>query len=262
MTDILDGVDSFLDEALTSTAETKPQAAAPAPKITQCRYCTDTFDGQWGSARRGMHEKKAHPDEWAKAKATGSKPKSRKAAAPKKPTAPKAKVTPPAGGKRRIPAGDSIATTLGMAAQLVVKVDGPTGRALQFAAPAAGDAVDELVAGTFVDRKVLQPFAGAADKWEKVGGIIAFPVLIAVISHNPALFQPLEAQLRSATVDVINASIPTLKKRAANEKKAADSLAELGKIDPRYAESNDPIRLILEDIFGVQIVAPEGDGAD
>ena len=259
MVDMLSGVNDTI-ESFTSQAETKPKPPPEAPKVATCHFCTETFEGQWGSARRGMHEKKAHPDEWAKAKAVGHKPKTKKAAAEKKPAAKKASGAVSASGakSRRIPAGDSISTTLGMAAQLIIKVDGPTGRALQFAAPAAGDAVDELVAGTFVDKRVLQPFAGAADKWEKVGGIIAFPVLIAVISRNPALFQPLEAQLRSATVDVINGSIPTLKKKAANEKKAAEALSELGKIDERYL-GDDPIRMILEDIFGAHIVSPEGE---
>jgi hypothetical protein len=260
VTDVLPGVNSFMEDEFTSPSESKPKAAAAQPKSTTCHYCSETFEGQWGSARRGMHEKSKHPDEWAKAKATGVKPK--KATAKKAPAAKKAAATGPVGAAkaRRIPAGDTISSTLAMAAQLVIKVDGPTGRALSFSAPAAGEAVDDLVAGTVVDRLVIQKFAGAADKWEKVGGIIAFPVLIAVISRNPNLFQPLEAQLRSATVDVINASIPSLKKKAASEKKAAESLSELGKIDPRYL-TDDPIKMILEDIFGAHIVSPtEGDG--
>ena len=258
MTDVLDVQHGALDD-LTSTAETKPKAAAPEPAGTTCRYCTKTFTGGARFVQRGLHEKREHPSDWQRAKA-GVKPKAKKAA--KKPASTRTSGPKPPPSAKRHNAGEAISSIAAMAAQLMVRVDAPVGRALAFSAPATGDAVDELVAGTFVDKKVVQPLVGVADKWEKVGGIIAFPVLIAVISHNPALFQPLEAQLRSATVDVINASIPTLKKRAANEKKAADSLAELGKIDPRYAESNDPIRLILEDIFGVQIVAPEGDGAD
>lgn len=261
MVDMLGGVDSFLDEELTSTAETKPKAAAPAAKVTQCHFCTETFEGGFAAGRRGLHEKKVHQDEWLKAKATGSKPKSRKAAAAKKPAPPKAKPAPSPGGKKRMPAGDGLATLLGVAAQMVVKVDGPMGRALQFSAPATGDAVDELVAGTFIDRKVIQPYVGVADKWEKVGGIIAFPVLIALISRNPNLYLPLEDQLRAATVDVINAAVPSLEKKKQREKKAADSLNRLGAIDPRYADSDDPIKLILEDIFGAKIVSPGDDAA-
>jgi hypothetical protein len=259
VTDVLAGVDSFLDDAL-STAETKPQAAKPEPKSTKCRYCTETFEGQWGSARRGMHEKKVHPDEWTRAKA-GVKPAkkvAKKAPAAKKPiTGP---VTQAKG--RRIPAAESIGRNLGRLGKLVGNVDGPLGRAIAFSAPATGDAVDELVAGTVVDRVVIQRFAGAADKWEKFGGVVAFPVLIALVSRNPQLFIPLEDDLREATLDVIIASIPTFEKQAAKERKAVDALARLKKVDERYANSDDPIKLILEDIFGVHIVSPEDLGTN
>ena len=110
-------------------------------------------------------------------------------------------------------------------------------------------AVDELVAGTVVDRVVIQRFAGAADKWERVGGVIAFPVLIALISRNPALLPVLEDDLREATLDVLIASIPTFEKQAQKERKAVDALSRLKKVDPRYAETDDPIGLILRDIF-------------
>ena len=256
MTDVLDVGHDALDD-FTSTQESKPKAATPPPASSDCHYCSETFEGPARFFRRGAHEKDKHHDQWIAAKA-GVKPKksTAKKAAPK----PRPATGPVTGPKsKRIPASETISLALGMAGQAVAKVDGPMGRALVFSAPATGEAVDELVAGTVVDRMVIQKFAGAADKWEKVGGIIAFPVLIAVISRNPALFQPLEGQLRAATVDVINASIPTLKKKAASEKKAAESLSELGKIDPRYAESDDPIKLILEDIFGAYIVSPNAD---
>jgi hypothetical protein len=267
MTDVLPGVNSFIEEELTSTAETKPRPAEKQPEGLTCHFCTEVFEGGARFVKRGLHEKRQHPDEWTAAKATGVKPtkktaKAKKAATPRKAPAKPASGPVTSAKAKRIPAGDGIAMALGMTAQVVMKVDGPVGRALQFSAPATGDAVDELVAGTFVDRKVIQPFVGVADKWEKVGGIIAFPVLIAVISRNPALYLPLEDQLRAATVDVINAAVPTLEKRKKAEQKAADSIARLGKVDPRYADSDDPIRLILEDIFGVKIVTQaDVDGA-
>lgn len=258
MTDVLSGVGAALDDQFTSHEETKPKAAPPTPESVTCHFCPETFDGGARFVKRGLHEKRKHPDEWAAAKA-GLKPKKKTAKKQPAPRAPSTKVTGPV-TKRRIAAADTITSVLGMAAQLVVRVDAPTGRALKFSAPATGEAVDTLVAGTIVDRLVLQKVAGAADKWEKVGGVIAFPVLIAVISRNPALFEPLEDQLRAATVDVITASIPTLEKRKNRERKATQALARLGEVDERYANAADPIRLVLEDIFGAQIVARESDG--
>src|ERR1700674_472070 len=211
MTDVLPGVSDTLDD-LTSHAETRPQAASAAPLLTTCRYCPETFEGPARWFMRGRHEKAKHLAEWTAAKA-GVKPKARKATGAAKHAAPRAPSNKVTVTKKRIPAGDSIGMVVGMVGQVVGNVDAPIGRALVFSAPATGAAVDELAAGTVVDRLVIQKFAGAAEKWEKVGGVIAFPVLIAVISLNPALFNVLEDQLRSATVDVINASIPTLEKK-------------------------------------------------
>jgi hypothetical protein len=253
MTNVLD-VGNAIDD-LTSDAETKPKPAEKAAPTTDCRYCSKTFTGGARFVQRGLHEKREHPTEWAQAKA-GVKPKkktAKKAPAAKKPAA----SGPVSAAKgKRIPAAEPISQALGLMSQVIVRADPPVGRALQFCAPATGEAIDELIAGTFVDKKVVQPFAGVADKWEKVGGIIAFPVLIAVVSHNPALFGPLEDQLRSATVDVINSSIPTLEKKRKRERQAAESLRRLGEVDERYANSPDPILLILQDIFNPQV--PDG----
>ena len=241
MTDVLNHTNPLDD--LVSENETKPKAAEKAPPSSDCRYCPKVFTGGARFVQRGLHEKRDHNEEWLKAKATGEKPK--KKAAKK---APAARPVGAAKGKR-IAAGESIAQAVSLASQLVVRVDGPMGRALHFSAPATGEAIDELIAGTVVDRVVVQKFAGAADRWEKVGGVIAFPILIALVSRNLELFPVLEDQLRSATVDVITASIPTLEKKRNREKKAADSLRRLGEVDARFANSDDPILLFLQDIF-------------
>ena len=247
MTDVLDD--------LTSTAETKPQAAAKEPAATSCRFCSKTFDGGFRFAARGMHEKKEHHDQWLSSKA-GVKPKKSTA---KRPAKPKTTVTSPTAKARRIPAADSIGRNLGRLGKLVGNVDAPLGRALTFSSAATGSAVDELVAGTVVDRVVIQKFAGTADKWEKFGGIVAFPILIALVSRNPQLYPVLEDDLREATLDVLIASIPTFEKQAQKERKAVDALARLKKVDARYANSDDPILLILQDIFQPQVQEPSGE---
>ena len=244
MTDVLTGVSDTLDN-LTSHAETPPQRPEAAPLLTTCRYCPETFEGGARFFRRGLHEKSKHPDEWTAAKA-GVKPKKKAA---KKPTPRAARPQTATPKPKRIAAADSIGRNLARVGKLVANADAPLGRALTFSAPATGAAVDELVAGTVVDRVVIQRFAGAADKWERVGGVIAFPVLIALISRNPALLPVLEDDLREATLDVLIASIPTFEKQAQKERKAVDALSRLKKVDPRYAETDDPIGLILRDIF-------------
>ena len=263
MTDLLRGVDDTLD-SMTSQSETAPKAAPAEAPATTCRYCSKTFD-TFGPARffqRGAHEKKEHHKEWLAAKA-GVKPTAKKAA-PKKPNVSRetSKVTVKS---KRIPAADTIATNLSRVGRMVARTSVsniPIGNALDFSSAATGAAVDTLVAGTIVDRLVIQKVAGVADKWEKVGGVLAFPVLVAVISRNPALFPVLESELREATLDVIIASIPSMQKKAAKERQAVDALSKLRAVDPRYAEAADPILLILQDIFGAPIQAGDGGEAE
>ena len=234
----------------TSRTETPPQRPEAAPLLTTCRYCPETFQGAARYVQRGLHEKRKHPDEFAAAKA-GVKPKvkakkgqHRKPAATKSVTGP---VTPP--GKKRISAADAIATNLGRIAKIVAQADLPLGRALTFSAPATGVAVDELVAGTVVDRVVVQKFAGLSDKWDKLSGAFAFPVLVAIVSRNPALYDVLESEMRDAALDVIIGSIPSLEKQKVRERKAVDALRRLGQVDERYATAVDPLGLFIKDIF-------------
>ncbi|MBU6429194.1 MAG: hypothetical protein KGR26_09310 [Cyanobacteria bacterium REEB65] len=235
-----------MTELLTSEEETPPAAVEPAPATLTCHFCADTFSGAARWAQRGLHEKRKHPDERAKAKAAPQRPIS------KVKRKPPAKPAPKPVGKRRVPAAESISQALAGIGNVIARSDPPTGRALAFSAPATGAAIDELVAGTFVDRLVVQKVVGVADKWERVGGVIAFPVLVAVISRKPALFDPLEGYLRDATTEVLIASVPSLAKKKAREQKAVDALRQLGQVDERYAHTDDPIGLLLRDIFGVQ----------
>jgi hypothetical protein len=263
MTDILPGVGAALEEQFTSHEEVAPKVSAPEPSAVTCNFCAQTFEGPARWFQRGRHEKDKHRDQWMAAKA-GAKPKKSTAKKATAKAAPKPKaptVKGPVTNARRIPAGESISRNLARVAKMVTQADPILGRALTFSAPATGSAVDEVVAGTFVDRVVIQRFAGAADKWEKFGGVIAFPILVAVISRNPAMLPMLEDDLREATLDVIVASIPTFEKKAAKEKKAVDALRRLGQIDERYANTNDPIGLILQDIFGPMVQAEESGGA-
>lgn len=245
MTDVLPGVDSFLDDALTSNSETKPKAAATPPASTSCRFCSQTFEGPVRFFNRGAHEKKAHHDQWAAAKA-GVKPKK---ATAKKQAAPKKPVTAKSAPGKRIPAAESLAKNIARGARMFASVNPPMGRALEFSAPATGQAIDDVVAGTYVDKKVIQRFAGAADKWDRLGGVLSFPLLFGIVTVKPELFAMLEADLREATVDVIISSIPSLEKQKKREDQAVGALLKLGEIDERYANTDDPVGLMLRDLL-------------
>ena len=252
-------VDLTLDTEILSDNEVAPRVVIKevSAATAKCHYCSDTFEGPARFFRRGAHEKKAHNEEWQAAKVPGAKKSVKKTAKKAAPTPRKSTtVTPKA---KRISAADTISTNVARVAKLFSGVDVPLSRALVFSAPATGQAVDELVAGTFVDRTVVQKLARVSDKWERLGGVIAFPVLVAVISKNPRLLPVLEDELREATMDVLVANIPTMEKKKARERKAFEALHRLGEVDERFATAADPIGLILQDLFGFTESA-EGDG--
>lgn len=261
MTDVLEGADATLEDEMTSQQERPPKVTVDAaPAGVQCHYCSQVFEGPARWFQRGRHEKAEHHDEWEAAKAGAPKTKTKpKTASQAKPKAARTTVTPPPkAGAKRIAVADSIGRNVGRLAKMVARVDAPLGRALAFSSQATGAAADDLVAGTILDRKLIQRVAPLADRWEKLGGVLAFPVMVALISRNPAMFDLLEDDLRDATLDVIMASVPTMEKRAARERKAVDALRRLGQVDERYATTDDPIGLILRDIFAPSPTADDG----
>ena len=254
-------VDLTLDDEILSPNEVAPAAkaeAGPAGASTRCHYCSEEFDGGFRFAKRGMHEKKEHRAEWEAARAPGAKKVARAKKATKKAAPAK---TSAARGPKRISAAEPLAENIQRAAMMLGAVNGPMGRALVFSAPATGQAIDEVVAGTIVDRVAVQPFAKIADKWDRLEGILSFPILFAIVSAKPETLTVLEGELRSSIMDVIIASIPSLEKQQRREQEAVTALARLGKVDPRYAQTEDPVGLILRDLL-YGIPEAEGDASD
>lgn len=77
----------------------------------------------------------------------------------------------------------------------------PTGRMLQYQAPAAGLILDRAIAGTLPDRMVLQPLARGRDKWEDAAFLIAAPLVTFGITRTMQLIQV--AQNEGRTEDVM-----------------------------------------------------------
>jgi hypothetical protein len=131
----------------------------------------------------------------------------------------------------------------------------PTGRMLQYQAPAAGVIIDRAIAGTLPDRILFQPIARNRDKYEDVGFLLAGPLLTFTITSTmqqmqgaidegdkelyDSLVQKLEMQ-REMFTWVLSMMLPRLAAGAklAREKKAkadaviADAFPELGDDDP------------------------------
>lgn len=131
----------------------------------------------------------------------------------------------------------------------------PTGRMLQYQAPAAGVILDRAIAGTLPDRILFQPIARNRDKYEDVGFLLAGPLLTFSITSTMQQMQgAIEAGDKEAFDDlnnklemqremftwVLSMMLPRLAEGAkqAREKKAkadaaiADAFPELGDEDP------------------------------
>lgn len=254
-------VDLTLDDEILSTHETAPKAPKEPPvnpASAQCHYCTDTFEGAARWFNRGRHEKSKHEAEWKANRVPGAKKATRAKKAAKRVAA--AKKTPVAGvGKKRVSAANALSDNIGRAARMFGTINPAMGRALVFSAPATGQAIDEVVAGTIVDR-VVQPFAKAADKWDQLGGVLSFPILFAIVSARPDMMKVLEPDLRESVIDVLIGSIPTLIKQKEREAKAFDALEKLGEVDARYANAKDKVGLLLQDLlYGLPEVRGEAD---
>jgi len=60
-------------------------------------------------------------------------------------------------------------------------VPGRAGGIMAWEGPAAGLLLDQALAGTFVDRQLLQPIGRAEDKWSGVSALVVLPLIGAAL---------------------------------------------------------------------------------
>lgn len=251
--DIAAAADALAEEDLTSRHETAPKPAAPAAKEYKCPHCDKVYARGLDRVRRtnlANHIRHQHKD------AAPAKPKT-SVKLPKAAAAVKAVPEPKA--KARKPAGENLALLVSLGAQFFARSGYlPLANSLAFEAPAAGQAIDTALAGSVIDRKVIQPLAGGAEKWEAVGACLSLPVLVHMCTVFPHLQGAFEPQMRRAAEEILVLSVPTIRKKVERDRKLADALAELGHIDPTIAASADPVGDILAGFFaGYQPATPE-----
>jgi hypothetical protein len=141
---------------------------------------------------------------------------------------------------------------IGLGSYLVNKrIDPPVGRVLQLQAPLAGKAIDDIIAGTFIDR-ILQPIFAKSEQLEGFGALIALPILVGLIERKPEMapmvMGPLHEVLGQTLIDLA----PTLRKKATKQRAAARAIDLNEAFDiPRGA---DPIEAILQGFIFQDIV--------
>lgn len=241
---------SFDEEELFSPKESTPKISAPAspPAEAKCPECGSSFTGPFRNRLLGAHRKAKHGVAGT-SKPKGATKRPADATRPRSPSRSSSTSSAGTASGRRRPLGEGLGDILEKVAGVFANVNPPAGNALAFAAPALGNSIDRVVAGTYVDKKLLQPAASGSEKWGALAGAAGLPVMVLAVSAQPALFGVLEGEMRKAMVVCLRERVVVLKKRRAEEKKVTDALAELAELDPELANSDDPIGDLLRGIF-------------
>lgn len=92
----------------------------------------------------------------------------------------------------------------------------PSGRIMVWQAEAAGVVLDELVAGTALDDRALQPLMAQEKRAEALGALVGPPLLAGLASRSPEAFTQLEPMVRF----MLRQSLAVILPAAARAKKA------------------------------------------
>lgn len=253
----------------------------PSSDLTflECRACGKKMYGLGKQMRLANHVKHRHPDQWkgpAGRKPVAAGPKPPAVAAPK-PRTVAANLTnlDPKPVPQRKPAAESLASAVSSVASILQWIDPPFGNALKFSASAIGEAADDALAGTWIDRKALQGGNVAVRKFQHFRGA-SLPVLIFLMTHDATIprdaegnalgpgrmFYALQDTAKEALEDSLICAVPRIKAQAARREKALEALEELKAIDPEIRDSDDPLGTLLERILFERQMPPQASPAD
>lgn len=123
----------------------------------------------------------------------------------------------------------------------------PTGRVLAAQAPVAGVILEEALRGTAADA-LLQPLARSGDALREINALIMPPLLVSIISMNPARAEQLVPQLRRSMRTWVLIAGPRMKELEKREKKA---MRDMG------VESPEELDAVIEDMIGRFFAPPE-----
>ncbi len=138
------------------------------------------------------------------------------------------------------------------------------GRYLQWQAPATGSILDKAVAGTLIDRKLVQPAVRTHDSLGAISSVIGTPLLIWSIERDPSKARTLMPILRAQILASLPTMVEAMKRQRTRDEKVAKSIRELY---PDMPEGSDPVEEILAYLFSgptpsnVPTTEPEAESA-
>ena len=131
----------------------------------------------------------------------------------------------------------------------------PLGRYMQWQAPAAGEMLDEAVAGTLIDKKFLQPAVKARGRLDLLIAVMGPPAVILQIERSPQLFHlddqgnlthPLLPILKTSIRSSLPTMLPAMRKAQAKEQKVNEAVREMF---PDMPEGVDPVNMVIAEMF-------------
>lgn len=159
---------------------------------------------------------------------------------------------------RRTPAVDILSGGWGLIGTGLIRtgLDVPVGQCLQYQAPIAGDVLDRVLAGTAVDRAVLQPIARHREEAEVLSALAGLPVLIFMYERaNDELRAVLEPFLAEAIRAHLTAMVPVIRKKQARDRELAKVVDELradGQLPDGVASVDDAVNAVFASIFATR----------
>jgi hypothetical protein len=129
-------------------------------------------------------------------------------------------------------------------ATFVVPLASPAAaRGMSFTAPIAGAVLDDAVAGTPVDKLVLQKFAGTGRKLAGAKDLLSIPALLFVAEQRPAMVMTpiFNKTFRRAVRDQLGSVVITMRKEQELEAELNQAALDLGLKDDPDADILDTI---------------------
>jgi len=140
--------------------------------------------------------------------------------------------------------------------------DVPLGRTLIYQQAVAGELIDNTIADSALDRRILQPIARNRDNAEALAALVTLPALVYIYERASAEVRSvLGPWMEEAVRAHIVAMLPVIRKKQARDRELAKVVAEAkaeGFIDPNIGDAQDVVVTVLDGIFsGIDLTADE-----
>ena len=136
----------------------------------------------------------------------------------------------PKTARKREPVADDLGFAWGLIGGQLTRLGGaavPAGRSMVFQAPIAGTVLDGVLAGSWPDRKLVQPIAAKREHWRALSQLVELPMLVAIGSQGPGGWALVEHRLRNVVRETMAALADRVEEDAKHEAEIEERLSRL-----------------------------------